>query len=140
MFAEFFQANLIWFGLLFALFAMLFIDIQRNSLSGFKKVPAAQVPLLQRESAFLLDISSNKEFSDGHIAGSVNIPAKTFSVDDKTFKANKEEPVIIIDQTGMQASGVSKQLSKAGFAKIFVLDGGIAGWRKENFPLTTKTK
>ncbi|MGH1541375.1 MAG: rhodanese-like domain-containing protein [Arenicella sp.] len=138
MFSEFFQANLIWFGLLFALIAMLLIDIKKNAFTGSKKVSAAQMPILQREPTYLLDVSSSKDFSAGHIAESINIPSASFSVEDTLFKANKEQNVVVIDQSGMNAGNVAKKLRSAGFTKVYILEGGLTAWRKDNFPLTTK--
>lgn len=137
-FSEFFQANIVWFGALFALFAMLIIDVKKNSFNGLKKVSASQLPLIQRDPTFLLDISPKKDFSAGHIADSVNIPASSFSTDSLEFKASTTDNVIVIDQGGFNAGPVAKKLRAAGFEKIFVLDGGISNWRKENFPLTLK--
>ena len=140
MFSDFFEANLIWFGMLLMLMVMLIIDVKKNSLMGAKKVSAAQLPIMQRDPTFLLDISAANEFSAGHIAGSINIPSATFSVDHKTFKAAKEDQVIVVDQTGLTTASIIKQIRGAGFSKVYALDGGIAAWRKDNFPLTTKRK
>jgi len=137
-FSEFFQANIIWFGALFALFAMLIIDLKKNAFGGFKKVSVAQLPLLQRDPTFLLDISPKKDFDTGHIADSINIPASSFSADNKLFKAPTTDNIVIIDQGGYTAGPVAKKVRAAGYENVFVLDGGIVSWRKENFPLTLK--
>lgn len=138
MFSEFFQANLMWFGALLALIVMLILDIKKNSLGGFKKVGALQLPLLQRDPTVLIDISAEKEFKTGHIADSINLPAASFSAENKLLPNAKDENVVVIDQTGLSAGPVAKKLRDAGFLNVFVLDGGLANWRKENFPLTSK--
>lgn len=136
MFSEFFQENIIWFGLLFAMITMLYIDIQRNSLGGFKKVSPAEVPVLQRDALLIVDISKANEFKEGHITDSINLPATKFSIEDKVFeKADKDGNVVVVDQTGMSAGAIAKKIKDAGFNNVFVLDGGILNWRKENFPI-----
>lgn len=138
LFSEFFQANIIWFGALFAVFAMLIIDIKKNSFGGFNKISATQVPLLQRDPTFLLDVSPKKDFNTGHIADSINIPATSFSADNTLFKASTTDNIVIVDQSGFTVGPVAKKLRIAGYENVFVLDGGITNWHKENFPLTVK--
>jgi len=139
MFAEFFQENILYFGIFFALIAILIFDIKTNSFGGTKKVFPAKVPLLQRDgSLFILDVSPKNAFKGGHIAGSVNIPANTFKPDDKSFSVEADQKILIVDQNGMQAGGVAKKIKNAGFTDVAILDGGIMSWQKENFPLAKK--
>lgn len=136
MFAEFFQENLLLFGILSTLIIVLTIDIIRSNFGNFKRVLPIDVPLLQRDTLFMLDINLEKDFQTGHIAGSTNIPAKNFSGDEKTFTAKIDEPILIIDQSGLSANPIAKKLADSGFKKVYVLSGGLAAWQKENFPLT----
>ena len=135
MFVQFFQENFLWFAFLFALIVILIIDIMKNNFGGFKRVLPIDVPLLQREPLFLLDVNAKKDFDFGHIAGSVNIPSSSFSVDDKVFNAKKDQAVLVIDQNGLTANPIAKKLTHDGFEKVYVLSGGIVAWEKENFPL-----
>lgn len=136
MFAEFFQQNLMWFGLLFAMVAMLFIDIKRNSLGGVKKIPCGEVPVLQRDPTLIIDISKSNEFKIGHIADSINIPASSFSIEHKKLQnTDKSTNIIVVDQTGMTAGAIAKKIIDAGYSNTSVLDGGILNWRKDNFPI-----
>ncbi len=137
MFVQFFQENILYFGIFFALIAILIFDIKKNSLGGAKKVQPSNVPLLQRdESLFIVDVSPKKSFDQGHISGSVNLPATTFKTEDKLFKADTEQPILVVDQNGMHASGIAKKIKLDGYNNVVVLDGGIVSWQKENFPLT----
>lgn len=137
-FSEFFQENIIWFGALLALIVVLIIDLKKNAFGGFKKISAVQLPLLQRDPTFLIDISSKKDFDTGHIADSVNISANSFSTENKLFKASTTDNIVVVDQGGFTAGSIAKKLRAEGYENVFVLDGGITSWRKENFPLTTK--
>ena len=137
MFIEFFQENLLYFGLLLTLVLMLAFDIQKNSLGGTKKVFPSKIPFLQKEQElFILDVSPKKSFEIGHILGAINIPANKFSAEEKTFNVKNDQTVLVVDQNGMHAGGVAKKIKKAGFANVLILDGGITAWQKENFPLT----
>jgi len=136
MFAEFFQENIFFFAALLVLVVLLLIDLKKNSLGGVAKVFPSKVPLLQRQGdLFILDVSPQKAFENGHIADSVNIPANTFSVENKLLKAEHSQPVLVVCQSGMNAGSIAKKLKTAGFEKVSILDGGIMGWQKDNFPL-----
>ena len=137
MFLEFFQENLLYFGLLLTLILMLAFDIQKNSLGGTKKVFPSKVPFLQKEQElFILDVSPKKSFDTGHILGAINIPANKFSAEEKQFNIADNQTILVVDQNGMHAGGVANKIKKAGFANVLILDGGISAWQKENFPLT----
>lgn len=139
MFIEFFQENLLYFGLLFALILVLIYDIKKTSVGGAQKVFPTKVPFLQRdEELFILDVSPKNSFENGHIAKSVNIPANKFKAEDKLFKVDDGQKILVVDQNGMHAGGVAKKIKTAGFQDVFILDGGITSWQKENFPLTKK--
>ena len=137
MFLEFFQENLLYFGLLLTLILMLAFDIQKNSLGGTKKVFPSKVPFLQKEQElFILDVSPKKSFETGHILGAINIPANKFSAEEKQFNIADNQTILVVDQNGMHAGGVANKIKKAGFTNVLILDGGISAWQKENFPLT----
>jgi rhodanese-related sulfurtransferase len=124
-----------WFLILLVMIIFLIIDVARNNFGNFKRVLPIDVPLLQRDPIFMLDVNTEKDFEFGHIAGSINIPSKSFSIDDKSFKAKKNQAVLVIDQSGLTANPIAKKLADNGYEKVFVLAGGIAAWQKENFPL-----
>lgn len=137
MLMQFFQDNLLWFCILISLVSFLLIEIIKN-MGKFIKVAPAKVPFLQREPLLILDISKKSDFDAGHIAESINVPADSFSEEFTTLKANKDQPVLIVDQTGFTTSTVAKNLEALGFKNIHILSGGIAAWKGDNFPLTQK--
>ena len=47
----------------------------------------------------------------------------------------KEQPVVLVCRTGMQSADAAKKLVKAGFAKVYWLDGGVAAWQQADLPL-----
>ncbi len=136
MFIEFFKQNILYFGLLFALIAILLFHIRSSFLGGAKKIYPSKVPFLQRDDTlFILDVSPAKSYESGHISGSINIPANKFKAEDKLFKVQPDQKILVVDQNGMHAGGVAKKIIAAGFDDVVILDGGIVSWQKENFPL-----
>jgi rhodanese-related sulfurtransferase len=47
----------------------------------------------------------------------------------------KDMPVAVVCRTGMTAGSAAKRLVKAGFSKVYWLDGGIAAWQQAELPL-----
>ena len=128
------------------LFAMLVVIVFLLALNpgsgGAKKISPLQVPQLQnRESAIVVDVGQVNIFNKGHIAQSINIPLeqlKEKSTPSLTkLTKHKNKPIIIACQNGARSAKAAGMLRKT-FDKLYLLDGGIAAWQKENLPLMKK--
>ena len=76
------------------------------------------------------------DFRKGHIAGSINLlPSEIKANNVGELEKHKDKPVIVVDGSGMQCQEPANALTKAGFAQVFVLKEGVAGWAGENLPL-----
>ena len=98
-------------------------------LRGYKALKPAELTALMNtiEDAVVVDISPSADFEKGHIAGSRNVQASQFGPEHKL--------VVVVCRSGMTAQGAAKNLKKAGFEQVYVLDGGIAAWRQAELPL-----
>lgn len=115
--------------------ALVYTEIARL-LRPFKALrPAELTALVNREDALVVDLSATADFERGHIAGSRNAPASGFGPEHKLVAGHKERPVVIVDRTGMASAPAAARLKKAGFANVYVLDGGIAAWQQADLPL-----
>lgn len=96
-------------------------DYQSVSADEFESLIAN--PEVQR-----LDVRTVAEYSEGHIAGSINI-----NVLDKGFAQvadsllQKEKPVALYCRSGRRSKEAASILSKKGY-KVYDLDKGITGW------------
>jgi len=138
---EFLTQN--WYLILTLVFilALLLLEPYLLKLSGIKSVgPLRVTQLVNRESALVLDVCTDKEFGDGHIPDAVNLPLSRLAAEagDKLAKS-KDKPVIISCRSGSRAKGAAKKLSKLGFKDIYILSGGNAAWQKEKLPMSTKS-
>jgi rhodanese-related sulfurtransferase len=43
--------------------------------------------------------------------------------------------VVLVCKTGQGAGDAARRLLKAGFEKVYVLDGGIQAWQQADLPL-----
>jgi rhodanese-related sulfurtransferase len=115
--------------------AIIYTEIGRL-FSGFKAVnPAGLTELINREDALLIDISPAGDFEKGHIAGAKSVQLSQFDPESKLLAKVRELPVVVTCRSGTTASDAAKRLVKAGFKKVYWLDGGNAAWLQANLPL-----
>ncbi len=97
--------------------------------------PADLVNLINREEAVVLDVRDRKEFKEGHIVDSVNIPYASVDNSMQELEKFKERKVVIVCKMGQHSSAVGKKLKGLGFSEVQRLSGGISEWRSSNLPL-----
>ena len=115
--------------------AIVYTEISRF-FTGYKTVNSAGLTaLINREDAQVFDVSAIADFDKGHIAGAKNIVLSQISAENKLLAKAKEQPVVLVCRSGIQSAEAAKKLVKAGFAKVFWLDGGVAAWQQADLPL-----
>lgn len=98
---------------------------------GFKTVGVDEFSKLiaDREAIQLLDVRTQSEYNEGHIAG-----AKLIDVNDSSFidKASalldKQKPVAVYCRSGRRSAKAANAMVNAGF-RVINLDGGILAWQ-----------
>lgn len=116
----------------------------------------ALAEILENKNLIIVDTRSFKEYSEGHIPGSVNLDLFAFHWIDTTSDGIKnfnrqtkmllsfigitpEKKVIFYDDvSGMLAARGVWMLLYFSHNDVSILDGGIKKWKKENLPLETK--
>jgi rhodanese-related sulfurtransferase len=115
--------------------ALIYTEVARV-FSGFKPVTPAQLTsLINREDALLVDLSASADFDKGHIPGSRNVQPSQFDPESKLLAKVRELPVVVACRSGTASADAAKRLVKAGFKKVYWLDGGISAWQAANLPL-----
>jgi rhodanese-related sulfurtransferase len=103
---------------------------------GYKAVaPADLTALVNRENALVVDLRPIADFEKGHVPGAKNVQMSQFDPENRALAAARSLPVVLVCKTGQTAGGAAKRLRKAGFEKVFVLDGGIGAWQQAGLPL-----
>lgn len=103
---------------------------------GFKGVrPAELTALMNRDNALVVDLQPIADFEKGHIPGSKNVQVSQFDPENKLLASAKSLPVVTVCRTGQAATDAAKRLKKAGFERVYVLDGGIGAWQQADLPL-----
>jgi len=108
----------------------------RRLFRGFKGIkPAELTQLINAGGTVVVDLSASGDFEKGHIAGSRNAQASAFGPDNKLVANARQSPVVLVCRSGNASETAAKALKKAGFEKVYVLDGGIPAWQQAELPL-----
>lgn len=81
-----------------------------------------EIKTFQKEDAIIIDVRTSKEYNQGAIEGSVNIPLQTITSKIKVIKDYKK-PVITCCASGMRSANAASILKSNG---IETINGG--GW------------
>ena len=133
---EFIQENLMWVFLAALSGGMLVAQLIQGGGTG---ISVAEATLkLNREDALILDVRETHEWDRGHIPDSRHIALGQVAKRLHEIEKFKERPIIVVCASGNRSSSACGTLTRAGFAKVFNLSGGISAWAEANLPVTTK--
>ncbi|MEA1080887.1 rhodanese-like domain-containing protein [Marinobacter qingdaonensis] len=117
------------------LLAILVLESRRG---GAKISAQGAVSLINKDEAVVVDIRDRKDFGEGRITGSVNIPLNSLKSRASELNKFKEKQIIVADKMGQHSAMAVKQLNAEGFANVVRLNGGISDWKASNLPLVKK--
>lgn len=95
--------------------------------------PTQATQKINHQNAILIDIRSADSYKASHIAQSRNIVAAELV--NKTEKIAKDKPIILVCDSGRNASKEAAALRKQGFSDVSVLEGGLTAWTQASLPL-----
>ena len=126
---------LLFLGLIVIL-ALLFVNLTKSRLLGFKEIgPNDAVQMINHEDALLIDTRSDEEFNQSHILGAVNAPLALLEDRMKDLQQYRERKVIVYCETGRQSAHAGATLRSNGFTSVYKLAGGLMAWRSAGLPL-----
>lgn len=73
--------------------------------------------IIQNESPVLLDVRTPKEYAEGHVDNSINIPVQELA--QRLNELNKQETVVVFCRSGNRSSQAKTILEGAGFEKVY---------------------
>ncbi|SOB77954.1 Rhodanese-related sulfurtransferase [Marinobacter sp. LV10R510-11A] len=115
--------------------AILVLESRRG---GAKISAQGAVSLLNRNEAIVVDIRDRKEFGEGRITGSINIPLNSLKSRVGELSKHKDKQIIVADKMGQHSAMAVKQLNAEGYANVVRLNGGVGDWKASNLPLVKK--
>ena len=117
-------------------FVLLTLLIMLETRRGGKTVSSQQLTnLINQEGAVVVDVRDSKEFREGHITESRNIPFSSLKDNLVQLDKFKDKPVVLVCKIGQHAGAAGKILSTSGFKDVRRLSGGITTWKSDGLPL-----
>ena len=133
---EFFKQNILLIGLALGSGAMLLWPILKRDTSGVADVsPNDAVLLINREHATVLDVRNANEYASGHITEALHIPLAELESRLAELAKYKDKPLLVNCQGGVRSASACGILTKAGFTKLYNLEGGVNAWGQAKLPL-----
>ena len=83
----------------------------------------------------ILDVRSGFEYRAGHIPGAIHAPMMKILLRLTKLPKDKGQLLVLTCEHGPRARLVKSVLAKAGYAKLEMLEGHMAGWRQAQLPL-----
>jgi rhodanese-related sulfurtransferase len=132
---QFLIDNIILIAVAFISGAMLVWPLIRGRASGPSLSTLQATQLINTRNPQIVDLRSADDFSKGSLPNARNLP--TDKINDRMAELKKDKPVLLVCATGTTAGRTAALLRSRGFTEVFVLGGGIAGWREAGLPVRT---
>ncbi|MCW6089298.1 rhodanese-like domain-containing protein [Clostridium sporogenes] len=117
--------NKFMFYSLFVILLTSILLIPLYSAKAYKNISPEEIKQITTtpySTALIIDVRTPKEFSNGHIPKSLNIPMDSFKNIMLSKNIDKNTKIIIYCNTGVRAKNASNLLDKLGFTNVYVLD------------------
>lgn len=84
----------------------------------------------------VIDVRTPEEYATGHIPGALNIPFDEVAA--RISEVDAPHGVALYCMVGPRARKGESALLGAGYTSVFHLEGGLAAWQAEGFPVEPK--
>ena len=98
-------------------------------------VSDARVMMQSSSNVLVVDVRTPQEYVKGHLEGAINIPLSDLPLRIGGLEQNR--PILVYCRTGHRSAQASSILVKAGFTKVYNLEGGITAWINSGYPTVT---
>ncbi len=112
---------------------LLWPTLRRGGRSGVSAAEATQ--LINRRNAVVIDLRSAADFAKGHLPSARHLEFAELQAKVGQSVKNKNNPVLLVCQTGQQSHKAQRLVKDAGFAEVHVLDGGVNAWQQAGMPV-----
>jgi len=121
---------------MFFIIPVLFFSSACNQNKNYQEVNSQQFQqLLASDNGILIDVRTESEFSNGHIAnaGNLNIYAPDFNR--SLLLLPKDQPIYLYCLSGNRSATAAKILTENGYKNVYNLQYGIMEWNMQNLPV-----
>ena len=127
--------NLALIALLAVSGTALFLPTLSTLIGGKGLSPTEATILINRRKAAVLDLRELEAYKAGHLPGAKHIDAAGLTAAIEKLKLDKNNPLILVCETGVQSRKATSEIKKLGFVEVASLDGGVQAWKAAALPL-----
>ena len=110
-----------------------FILLQTRPAAIKAEITAVEAYEKYQAGAFFLDVRTEAEYADAHIARSVLIPLD--ELESRLAEVPHDRDVVVICRSGARSKEGAAILRRAGFARVSCLTGGLMAWNQAGYAL-----
>ena len=92
---------------------------------------------LPRGRVTVVDVRSDDEWSDGHVAGARHLMAGTLA--DHATSLPRDVTLALMCGTGYRSTVAASVLERTGFTNVVHVSGGMAAWQHAGLPVERQT-
>ena len=93
--------------------------------------PAEAKDIMDKQADYIiLDVRTEEEFAEGHIAGAILIPDYEIEKKAETVLTDKDQQILVYCRSGRRSKNAASQLAKLGYTNVKDF-GGIIDWPYE---------
>jgi rhodanese-related sulfurtransferase len=82
----------------------------------------------------VLDVRTPREYTAGHVPGSVNIDFSASDFEQRVAALDKQKPYLVMCASGIRSGRAVGRMSRMGFTRIYNFSGGWNVWKKAGKP------
>jgi len=96
---------------------------------------AVRAALLAGDEIALVDVREEQAFALAHPLFAVQIPLSRIAIEAGWRIPRVETPIVLYDDGEGQAEAATRRFDALGFTQVYLLDGGLDGWRDAGYEL-----
>ncbi len=88
-----------------------------------------------KKKNMLIDVRTPEEVAEGQLEGALNINFLGENFGQEIEALNKNKTYLLYCRSGSRTRKAADQMQKAGFKKVYMLEGGITAWNEAGKPI-----
>ena len=124
----------LWVGLgIGAIAVVAFFLFQPKATSAVVEISVAQAYEKYQQGVFFVDVRTNEEWDEMHVANSVLIPLD--ELPNRLSEIPRDRDVVVVCRSGRRSKEAAGILQNAGYSNIVSMTGGLTAWKAAGYPL-----
>ncbi len=120
------SSTLLWIGAAVVVVAAAAFLFLRPRQAQASEITAAQAYAKYQSGAYFLDVRTQAEYDQGHIARSVLIPLD--ELPNRLSEVPRDRDIVVVCKSGPRSKEGGAILLRAGYPRVSWLSGGLQAW------------